>query len=310
MPKSCAINCCTNNKNKCPDKSFFLIPQERSRRNSWLAAISRALVSGDGNGNQNKRWSPHSSHHYVCSDHFITGKCSVIKYSSHHFNIDTLWAYIYYMYIIYIIIVSLLFSGQKVNDASHPDFIASIFPTNNKKTCSQDRQKKRLDRHDRHKKRTLTKGKESCEKPVRKRLHLEDMNMSSSCSTFETTSELLDFTIQSPGIRSPDENVATASTPIEIVKSEVDVLREEIQKLKEERNNAFNLVHALNEEKEQHVTLTDSLKEELKALKTTFRNIPFTCGSIANDDANCLLLTVINWQPYRANTGNTRFSLA
>ncbi|KAK3584875.1 hypothetical protein CHS0354_023460 [Potamilus streckersoni] len=91
MPKSCCVPGCNSNKRKNQDLKFYIIPSERSRRDRWLNAISRAKLNPDGSINKGKRWSPKSGQCYVCSSHFIT--------------------------------------GVKVNDSTHPDYVPSIFPS-------------------------------------------------------------------------------------------------------------------------------------------------------------------------------------
>ena len=78
MPKSCCVHGCTANKKSYPDRQFYIIPSEKTRREKWLAVISRAVLNADGSVNKSKRWSPRSGQSYVCSAHFVTGQyCQV-----------------------------------------------------------------------------------------------------------------------------------------------------------------------------------------------------------------------------------------
>ena len=75
MPKNCCVVGCTNNSVKRNDLSFYLIPSEATepqRREKWLQAIGRG-----GTPTSTKLWRPKSEYHYLCSTHFISGKCEL-----------------------------------------------------------------------------------------------------------------------------------------------------------------------------------------------------------------------------------------
>ncbi|XP_057310040.1 uncharacterized protein LOC130648034 [Hydractinia symbiolongicarpus] len=74
MPKSCCVVSCTNNVNSRPDLQFYILPAKKAQRKLWLTAINRVRTDELGNPIKGTLWSPKSKHHYVCSEHFISGK--------------------------------------------------------------------------------------------------------------------------------------------------------------------------------------------------------------------------------------------
>ena len=83
MPKNCCVVGCTNNSVKRNDLSFYLIPSEATepqRREKWLQAIGRGVTP-----TSTKLWRPKSEYHYLCSTHFISGKCELFYLVSWYF---------------------------------------------------------------------------------------------------------------------------------------------------------------------------------------------------------------------------------
>ena len=73
MPKSCCVAGCTANAKKNENLKFFILPTDGLRRKRWLSFVGRAAMDAGGKVDHSKVWSPRSSHHYVCSQHFISG---------------------------------------------------------------------------------------------------------------------------------------------------------------------------------------------------------------------------------------------
>ncbi|XP_057292558.1 THAP domain-containing protein 11-like [Hydractinia symbiolongicarpus] len=74
MPKNCCVVSCTNNVNSRPDLQFYILTAKKAQRKLWLTAINRVRTDELGNPIKGTLWSPKSKHHYVCSEHFISGK--------------------------------------------------------------------------------------------------------------------------------------------------------------------------------------------------------------------------------------------
>ena len=74
MPRSCCVFSCTNNSQSKPKLRFYILPTEDSRRKLWLKAINRAHVDKNGVVIKSKLWTLKTRYHYVCSEHFLSGK--------------------------------------------------------------------------------------------------------------------------------------------------------------------------------------------------------------------------------------------
>ncbi|XP_013408902.1 uncharacterized protein LOC106172655 [Lingula anatina] len=109
MPKTCCIVGCSSRKHKGSEIKFFVIPNEKFRREKWLSAINRARINSDGSVDRSKLWSPRGSSSYVCSLHFLT--------------------------------------GLRVNDPTHPDYVPNVFPTTSARVIQNAEMK--VDRYER-----------------------------------------------------------------------------------------------------------------------------------------------------------------
>ena len=91
MPANCGVIGCANMKNKFTKKSFYRLPAvdkryggvkekiTRERRGKWLANLARADLSALG-----------KSQLRVCSDHFVSGKYSLVSYLKHNIGIKAI----------------------------------------------------------------------------------------------------------------------------------------------------------------------------------------------------------------------------
>ena len=95
MPKPCYVFDCKNTVGKGKGLHFYQIPSEERRRVAWIVAINR------------RNWSP-PEFSYICSDHFISGKCAC-------YTITVLCTF------------GLMLVGEKSDDPCHPDYVPTIF---------------------------------------------------------------------------------------------------------------------------------------------------------------------------------------
>ena len=76
MPKSCCVFNFSNNCKTNLNVQYYVIPNDKDRRQRWLRAINRIAVDDDGKIVKGKLWSSKSKYNYVRSRHFIWGKQS------------------------------------------------------------------------------------------------------------------------------------------------------------------------------------------------------------------------------------------
>ena len=74
MGRHCCVTYCTNNSAKTTGISYYQIPTNPEKRLKWCKAINRVATTADGRVIPGKLWVPKSDYHYVCSQHFISGR--------------------------------------------------------------------------------------------------------------------------------------------------------------------------------------------------------------------------------------------